>query len=418
MENAVQQQCSADLLEYLKSDELYRLATTLIFEQGMGDRLLPAQVEYVRRQIPSLLTASTLVVDVLTGTSKANRLGKWRPGWLFTSAGAEQATHPVIAAYHASHFRDVHTVTEVCAGCGVDTAALADVAGQVVCYEQDPVTAAVLTGNLARNKCTNVVVNNEAFTAATVIATKAVWADPSRRKAHGQRLRDATLYQPPLEVLYSAIVSCKVEFAGIKVGPGDRVSRPVGATSEYIGWKRECREHILWIARPPLQQTGSPTKLTLFKDGATPGVIQAGTDLPAPPECGNVQPGMYIIEPHAAIIAAGAVNDYFTRYSAMPVDKMIAYGITNTKPPSSPFHSTYKVVAISPGIRTSWLCRQVRTLELPSTTTIKKRGWNGNPVELHKKLPFQTDVPVNSEYAIVITRKGHDHITIICEVVE
>lgn len=405
------------LREFILSPDLAALAEELTSPPMSVSEPTPQLTDVLRKRVPGGLAPHLPIVSAcVVGTAKARKLGKWLSGWLFTPLGAEQSTHPAIAAYHASHYTSTHTILEVCGGCGVDTAALARAGEKVVTYEADPLTACVLEGNLIRAGISNVEVRNTAWTVESHRGADGLWADPSRRHGRGTRSREGDLYNPSLADVLNAIQKSSVSVGGVKVGPGDAIDHNNAFRSEFIAWKSECKERILWfrhaheINTTDVVLVGASNSLLRY-----PGGSCLNTEY-NPVSCPNIEPGMFVVEPHAAIIAGGLVSLLFTQIDALPVDKQIAYGICMSKPAVHPLYETYRIVDICTGIRQKWLRSKVRELHLNVATHIKKRGWNGNPEALRKTLPFTSDSTVRS-HVIIIARQGNGHITMICEVV-
>ena len=184
-------------------------------------------VERLRRQYSSTEKAQ-LVVELALGTMRARGMGKHQPGWLFTRRMAEQATHPLLARYHAGAYSGLANVLEICSGPGIDAAALAEVAERVVTIEADEQVCAIATGNLRRTGLSNVEVVCGRWPDVDLPARNwdGVWADPSRR-SEGKRVFDARQYEPPLSSIPQAPV------VGIKAGPGDVIPE-TSYCSEYI----------------------------------------------------------------------------------------------------------------------------------------------------------------------------------------
>ena len=171
------------MTSYLRSnavvDDVEDVIALLSSKRG---ELSAAMVEQVRRMHANSDRAK-LVVELALGTMRARTMGKYRPGWLFTRRMAEQATHPVIAAYHAGHYRERGCVLDICTGPGIDAAALASVVERVVTIEADEVVCAIATGNLLRSGVKNAeVLWGRWPEVGTVDRWDGVWADPSRRR--------------------------------------------------------------------------------------------------------------------------------------------------------------------------------------------------------------------------------------------
>jgi hypothetical protein len=128
----------------------------------------------------------------------------WPSDWLFTRDTAEQASHPLVAAFHASviHRDGVTEIVDLTAGIGSDCAAIAAAGINVIAIERDQHTAALLTHNLREFVLATVVVGDSELLAPQ---SAAYFVDPARRSgtrtATGARAlpeRDPERWSPPL----------------------------------------------------------------------------------------------------------------------------------------------------------------------------------------------------------------------------
>lgn len=362
---------------------------------------VPAGIEAVRKGLPASMHSFVPgIVDLVTGTQRATRLGKAADGWFFTSTGAEQATHPLIAAHHAARFAGCRHVVEVCTGAGIDARALAAIVPHVTTFEADPALAALAEGNMRRAGIDNVkvvaqAVPSEDFAKAWKQAD-GLWADPSRRDERGRRTRSAVHHDPPLGLLTTMPVEDGGGFVvGIKLGPGDEVAGQIasGFTDEYIGLGHEARERILW------KGAGITRRCVTLVDRNVTWVSPAEPVLPMerPPEVGDI-----VVEPHAALIASGDVGAWFAGQGLDVVDRRIAYGLGRTHVPASPWMQSFVVLDVEEGIDVKRMRRKVRELDWNSGTEIKKRGVSMDPMEVHHALGFPSSS--SSVGVIVMTR--------------
>ena len=389
----------APITTELRHPDLYDLVasiTTII--DAHGPDVSPSAVGSIRKAVPaSWRDHVAVLIDIALGTRRAERLGKAVSGWLFTTTSAQQSTHPSIADHHAARFAGTQHLVEVCLGAGLDTRALARVCGRVTTFEADPLTAALAEGNFRRAGITNVTVvadrvPGEAFRTALATAD-ALWADPSRRDERATRQRRASAYDPPLGLFTTAAPTLRV--VGLKVGPGDTLDADIthGFASEYIGWRDECRERLLWRGLVPptvslvdIGQAWTAPDRTLHS--AQPAVIEP-------------QSNMVLVEPHAAVIASGRVSAYFAQINAGVLDARIGYGLCATDPGHSAFHRRFRLLAVDHGIDQKHIQRRIRDFGWGTSTEIKKRGVDIDPMALHHKLSFVAGGPAG---VIVLTR--------------
>lgn len=382
---------------YLGSDAIVDDVQQTIIQIGSeGGEVSAGAVDRLRSQHGGPERAQMLI-ELALGTMQAKALGKSRPGWLFTRRMAEQATNPVIARYHADAYRGLTSVLDICTGPGVDAAALAEVAGRVVTVEADVRVAAIAAGNLRRHGMSNVEVVCGYWPDAGLASQHwdGVWADPSRR-SEGRRVFDSRQYEPPLSSIPQATV------VGVKTGPGDLIPETSYA-SEYIGIGSECRERILWSA----DAAERPLVTLLSEEGAhtmwTPSEASRSAQPPV------VTSGAYLIEPHNAIIASGAIGAYFVEQGAGVLDPKIGYGILEQMPALSALHVPYRIEAVVPGASTRRMQQEVRRRGWGSGTVIKKRGWDRDPESVRRSLHFEDGGP---DGVIFVARVGASHVTI------
>lgn len=379
----------------LSSAAVTVVESTMAAIKGSGGSPTPGLIEELRRSSDAAISNNVPgIVDLALGTLRAERLGKRVNGWLFTDRMAEQSTHPEIAAYHAKAFANCAHVLEICTGAGLDTLALARVAGHVTTIESDPIIAEVTRGNLAREGIENVTLIQASWPVELedVRAFDGVWADPSRRTEQ-RRQRSGAQYDPPLTTIPHAHI------VGIKVGPGDDVVAD-GYISEYIGYGKDCRERVLWKS----SHMRAPTVTLADK------MVYWGRSSDAKPFV--VPTAAYVIEPHKALIASGGVGVFFAEIGAAVFDPHIAYGALNVEPPPSPWYERYRVLKIDQGVSVRRIQESIRELGWGSTTIFKKRGWENDPEDLRRALLFTSGGPPG---VVIIMRVGDGHQTVYAE---
>ncbi len=378
----------------------------------------PADIMRMRRILPNdLLSSANVLVDIVLGTRKARRLGKTHRGWRYTLQGAEQATNPVIAEHHASRLAGCSHVVEVCTGVGMDTLALAHRVHRVTTFESDAVTAALALGNLRAVNVSNVDVRHEALDASTILpAFDGLWADPSRRRTDGRRATSTREYSPLLQTLTAISEKQPSAIVGIKCGPSDDIPPSVQASfsSEFIGFNGECRERILWrnadvpqlsVSLPDLSMLWAPRDAT----SEVPFTEAKAID-------DAILTGEILVEPHPALIASGAVGVFFREHGLRPIHEKIAYAIGTRETTNlyalHDWSSAFEVMRVDSGVSEKRIQENLRELDWSNRTEFKKRGWNGEPEELRRKLSFaKSDV----FGVVVIARTETGHLTLYCQ---
>ncbi|MCU0330414.1 MAG: hypothetical protein MUC47_05480 [Candidatus Kapabacteria bacterium] len=368
-----------------------------------GPSLVPASIEALRRNVAEEWRPHvSLLVQLVDGCRKAVRLGKASPGRVFLPQTAEQSTHPDIAVWHASMFAGCNHVVEVCTGAGMDTAAIAAVATHVTTFEASPTIAALARGNMRRMGIGNVEVvtdhvPSDAFRTAVATAD-GLWADPSRRDEAGNRLRHHAEYDPPLGLL--ATWPPSTMRLGVKLGPVDRMQVDDGAWSmTIIGWHNEARESV--YRRIP----GEPAQHTVvLPEAGVEWSIEQGKA-----EIREVQVGDVLVEPHAALIASGALGGFYAQRGIAVGDGRIAYGISRDDPGPSPWYHRFRVEDVQQGIDERHVRQVLRERQWGPGTEFKKRGVDLDPMELHRRMEF-TDG--GRRGVVFCTRFGTSRLTI------
>jgi hypothetical protein len=369
-----------DITDLFTSPEVDAILATVMREISESGGMTPRIVAHAGNLIPARFGLyRSLLIDVAVGTLRAGKLGKNIEGWLFTNMMAEQSTHPLIAAHHASRFADRHHVLEICTGSAMDTLALSRVVDRVTSFEADEVAAAVASANLQRCGVTNVKVIHRPFPSDDVDLDPidGIWSDPSRRTASGGRVFDASQYSPPLTVIlhHADILDAAMHgdlLLGVKTGPADYIDETLieDLSSEYIGFRGECRERLLW------KGAGVPQILVTLVDADAQWSPSLATAPRYDAEMGDEN---YLIEPHAAVIASGYVEDFLHDVGMPALDSQIAYGISPTEPPASPFYDRFAIHAMDEGVTEKKIKKRLATFQWGRRTEFKKRGWPGDP---------------------------------------
>ncbi|HLP23453.1 MAG TPA: class I SAM-dependent methyltransferase, partial [Microbacteriaceae bacterium] len=331
------------------------------------------------------LVSAALTQSRLRGRARA-KFGDFAERMLFTEAGLEQASRLRVAAVHAARIRS-HRGGVVDLGCGIGGDALAFAAAglSVLAVDADEVTAAFAAVNLApfpeaRVECENAQDSD-------IPSDWAVWLDPARRTVdrfgQSQRIFDPASYSPSLTWAFELGARHPI---GIKLGPAiDRDALPQSLGShpvetQWVSIDGDVVECALWsggLARENVRRSA----LVLDDSGAAE--LTASDDLPDV-ELGEL--GAFIYEPNGAVIRARLMPLVADELGARLISPSIAY-LTGDEPKSSRFASGFRVVDVFPAdertLRRELAARDIGQLE------IKKRGWDGDPAALRKKLALQ-----------------------------
>jgi hypothetical protein len=366
--------------------------------------LSPSMIERLRKEFP-ICSENILrqAIDIATGTIHARQSGKFSEQyseWLFTRQTFEQSTSDRIAAHHAMRFSSSNSVLEVCTGAGIDTAALSSQCNAITSIEANSEIASIARRNFLHLGIKNItILEGKAEDVAPLILDSTtfdgLWADPSRRKSDGTRKSmSAHEYEPDLEwIMNLPIQGTK----GIKVSPALSMENlPEGWVREWIGYKHECREQILWkntaITDGTVSLVDRQVSWSPKKTGISP------FDIVVP-----LKEVQYIVEPHPCLIRSGYLAEFFQTCTIGLFDHRIGYGISTKLLQSTPFFSSFEIIDYF-NFNYKLLQKRITQLNWNKETEIKKRGFPELPDEVRKKLRFA----INSNECGVILLSQQD----------
>ncbi len=330
------------------------------------------------------------------------KLGPFAERMLFTEAGLEQATRLSVAAHHAGRFQKtgLTTVADLGCGLGVDSMAMASIGINVMAVEQDELTAALATYNLAPFDNARVIHGDALGVNLTNI--DAIWLDPARR-SNGKILNDPSQWSPTLTEVFT--LSEKTP-SGIKLAPGiDRNLLPDHAEWQWVSADGETVEVVVWtgaLARPGVRRAA----LVISGEGAHE--LTSPTDSADQP-VGEL--GEYLYEPDGAIIRARLIGDLARNLTGRMVHPTIAY-ITADTPQHTPFATGFRIHRVLPykmGSLKKWaLDQNIGAVE------IKKRGIDVDPATLRKSLPLRGE----RQATLILTRVGDKRVALVASRLE
>jgi len=325
------------------------------------------------------------------------KLGPFAARMLFTEAGLEQATRLQVAAHHAGRFHraGLMHVADLGCGLGVDAMAMAALGLDVTAVEQDELTAALATYNLA--PFDNARVIHEDALSVDLTGYDGIWLDPARR-SETKRLNDPSQWSPALTEAFTLATRLP---AGIKLAPGiDRELLPEDAEWQWVSADGETVEVVVWtgvLARPGVRRSA------LVISGDTAHELTSTADTFDEP-VGEL--GEYLYEPDGAIIRARLIGDLARQLGGRMVSPDIAY-ITADSPHHSPFASGFTIHQVLP-YKLAELKKWVRD-EGIGIVEIKKRGVDVDPAVLRKSLPLKGP----NEKTLIITRVGDKRVALV-----
>jgi hypothetical protein len=372
---------------------------------------------------------------------------------IFSRTSIEQGTHPIIALHHAKRFEGFKSVLEICTGSGFDTAALAMYAEQVTTIEADEETAQSARHNLHVMGLNNVEVIHG--TAEGVLESQykhgswqGLWSDPSRRVTSGQnkgeRASHPEEYTPKLSFLYSQQTLLITHLIGVKISPAHDVEyltenyKAASWTHEWVGFERECREHILWCKTSKNESLKNKQSLTstfvsfprlqiaypqevaqnAFRDETPTDTLQQDISLPVIPTSKHYShlQGMHLVEPHKVLVRSGCMTHLFAEHHITLFDSNIAYGISKHPPTLSPLLTAFYINAVIPYSKKA-IQKMISQLGCTNATEIKKRGFPLDAHAIRNQFRFVKKKGKEKEkkHVIIITRKGNDHYAFFTE---
>ncbi len=340
-----------------------------------------------KRGYPAPVVAAAMTQARLRDKARA-KFGDFADGMAFTPEGLEQASRLEVAALHARRYTDagIERVADLTTGIGGDAMAMSAFGIAVMAFERDEGTALVADHNL-RHWPSSVVVHANSLSVVRDVDVDAVFADPSRRTASGQRTSNPRRYDPPL----TSILELRDRFPalGVKLGPAiPHSSLPEDAETEWVSVRGDVVEAALWCG--PVARRHGWGALLLEPDGAH------RLTGPAPPtDIGPIED--YLYEPDGAVIRARLVGEVASRVGGHLLDRTIAY-VTAPRLSVTPFATAFRVVDDLPfGVKTLRTYLRKRGI---GRITVKKRGTAVTPERLKTDLRLQGD----EEATLILTR--------------
>jgi SAM-dependent methyltransferase len=367
-----------------------REALELAAQQADPGSLAAAQT--LRARFGADLAAAALTQADLRRRG-ATKFGASAAELFFTRDGLEQATRPEVAARHAARFRAAGVQRVVDLGCGVGSDALAflDADIAVTAVEIDPQTAEIARLNLG-DRAEVVVGDAEAMAGDLLGPGVGVFCDPARRTTSGRlwRVEDFT----PSWSFVTALLerAADLGLVGVKLGPALPHSLVSDAAeAEWVSHRGDTVEVGLWAGTG----TTAGARVALVLPDHRLVVAQP----PPPLDVGD--PARYVYEPVGAVIRAGGVTTVGALVGGALLDPRIAY-LTSDLLVDTPFARAFEVLDVLPykekALR-QWLrAHRVGRLE------IKKRGLEGDPAQLRKRLALAG--PESATLIMTRTPKG------------
>lgn len=341
----------------------------------------------------------------------ADRFGAEAGRMLFTDAGLQQCTRPVVAAARAARFAaaGVRAVADLGCGLGADTMAFAKAGLRVLAVDRDPATVVAARHNLAPWRAARVVQANVTDPGVDLTGVDGAFLDPARRTPDGRRVLDPRQAQPPLSFVED--LAGRLPAVAAKVAPGiphDLI--PAAASAQWVSVDGDVVEAGLWFGSVRSAANRQALVLQSVASGALPDGPVALLEGPAPPAPPVDQPGQFLLEPDGAVIRAGLVSLVVDQAGGWLVDPTIAYVSTDTDPHPGVlrFASAYRVLDVF-GFGLKPLRAYLRERGV-GVLTIKKRGTAVEPEALRRQLKLRGDASAT----ILLTRvRGRQSVLVV-----
>jgi SAM-dependent methyltransferase len=354
-------------------------AARLLSECQRDRRSLVQQTTSLRRQWGAARTHLLLEQVALRTRAAAKFVHADR--MYFTARLLEQATDEVVADYKARRFQQLTPVADLCCGMGGDLLAIARKCAATG-VDRDPVAL-----QFARANCHACGLSDVRLQAADVagfaVADFAAWhVDPDRR-AGPRRSSRIELGTPGPEVLRDLLT--QRAHAAVKLAPAAAVPVDWGACAEreWIGSRRECRQQVLWFGR--LARAPGRCTATVVEGNREPTSFHGDPEIHLGPAASL---GRYIVEPHAAVLAARLAGALAQEADLRPVLERCAY-LTGDAPLVSPLTASFEVMEVLPfdlkRIKAALRARGVGRLE------VKVRGAHADPAQIRRRLRVSGD---------------------------
>ncbi len=347
------------------------------------------------RKSLSLSEASAVLTTLRLRRRAAAKFPRSAGAMLFTEAGLQQASHPLVRRYRAGLIES-GKVLDVCCGIGGDSLAFAAAGKQVLGLDIDPVRVAIARHNA---EAVGLGAAFQVADAARPLPTGfgCMFFDPGRRDRQGRRIHHVEHYQPPL----SLVRSWRSDEIFVKLSPAvdPRQLTGYGGQLEFVSAKGQLTEALLWLHQP-----SAPPRATLLTDsdvhlltGGEPVRVEIAT------------PRAWLFEPDPSVLRAGLVQQLAQELDAAMLDETIAY-LTLDARAATPWGRYWKIL--------DWMPFQLKRLRRyliergVGRVTVKKRGFAMTPGELLARLRLRDG---DEARVLVMTRCRGKPIAIVCE---
>jgi len=334
---------------------------------GLSSLGAPALATALRRDFAPA-QASALAEQVSLRALAERRHGSHR-GLLYTPAGLEMMTHPLVASRRAERVASLALpVADVTCGLGGDLLAISQAGTSAFGLERDAPTALLA----AHNVPAALIARGDAQKPPLRIEGMTLIIDPSRR-AGVARTFDPEAFSPPWDAAMSLATAASA--AVVKAPPGlDYVHVPPSAEVESVQLGTSLRELALWFGRGA--QAGLRRAVLLPRGVELTSTAPEVTDEAFPP-------GAFVYDPESCVTRAGLVRQLAFELGARMLDPQVAY-LGSAAPAWHPMAATFEVLEVMP-FSLSRLKQRLRQARW-RPDEIRRRAFPIEPDELRKLL--------------------------------
>lgn len=351
----------------------------------------------LRQQLTAL--QCHLVLEQLELRSRARHRFPQADRMFFTRQGLQQATDAALAAYKAQQFPASPLRLDLCCGIGGDLVALAD-RGATVGYEQAPIEAYLAEANGQRREGSEVHVRRADVTQISLPPQATVHIDPDRRPGNRRSVR-LEHHEPGRDFLQR--MQKKHEAMAWKLAPATDPCDPLleAAQLEWIGHRRECQQLVAWFGTAAAHPGCRVATVLDTADGCQSLVGAGHSPLPMADDIGP-----FLVEPHAAVLAAGLAADLAALWDFQSVTIGGGY-LTGPACIFHPLAATFEVLGVA-SLRPQKLRPLLRHHQI-GPLEVKVRGLAINPAKFRKSLPLTGDQPA----VLLLARRPDSSVAIL-----
>lgn len=347
------------------------------------------------RKSMSRSEASAILTTLRLRHKARGKFGRDADVMLFTDAGLQQASHPLVRAYRSRAF-EAASVLDLCCGIGSDSLAFAASSRRALGLDIDELRIAIARHNA------EVLKSRAQYAVADVrrglpAGYDCLFFDPARRDAAGRRIHHVERYIPPL----SLVREWGTREICVKLSPAldlRQISR-YGGQVEFVSVDGQLTEAMLWLHWPSARPAA--TLLT----GTARHHLWAGREA----DVEIAAPRTWLFEPDPAVLRAGLVRHLAADLHAAMLDSAIAY-LTLDERRDTVWGRYWKI--------RDWMPFQLKRLRRyfaqngVGRVTVKKRGFPQPPEEIIRQLRLKDG---DESRVLVLTRHRGAPIAIICD---